>query len=227
MFAGGRRRRRARVDLMPKPGHPSADFPSVAMLVHRRLGGEADRVQGVRLQNEGEPWGRSLAGRGRGRTTGRSRLDQAAIRAAKGTRARHRRSALGEGGGRRPQLPSSTDCVAWTDTRPTESRWITQPFGLRSRQAAVAVGSRHTPFPARTPAILAGATTAARPGGWHAGKNPCVAVAVDSPVDNVVGAGIKPQSRYPDRAVREVSCETHCVARSSRARPRCAAGPRA
>jgi len=52
-------------------------------------------------------------------------------------------------------------------------------------------------------AILAGATTAARRAGWHARNNPWVAAAVDSLVGNVVGAGIKPQSTHPDRAVRE------------------------
>ncbi|TCT05390.1 lambda family phage portal protein [Tepidamorphus gemmatus] len=52
-------------------------------------------------------------------------------------------------------------------------------------------------------AILAGATTAARRAGWYARNNPWVAAAVDSLVGNVVGAGIKPQSAHPDRAVRE------------------------
>jgi len=52
-------------------------------------------------------------------------------------------------------------------------------------------------------AILAGATTAARRAGWYARNNPWVATAVDSLVGNVVGAGIKPQSTHPDRAVRE------------------------
>ena len=52
-------------------------------------------------------------------------------------------------------------------------------------------------------AILAGATTAARRAGWYARNNPWVAAAVDSLVGNVVGAGIKPQSTHPDRAVRE------------------------
>uniref|UniRef100_UPI0040483531 phage portal protein n=1 Tax=Yoonia sp. TaxID=2212373 RepID=UPI0040483531 len=53
-------------------------------------------------------------------------------------------------------------------------------------------------------AILAGATTAARRAGWYARNNPWVAAAVDSLVGNVVGAGIKPQSTHPDRAVREL-----------------------
>jgi capsid protein len=52
-------------------------------------------------------------------------------------------------------------------------------------------------------AILAGATTAARRAGWYARNNPWVSAAVDSLVGNVVGAGIKPQSTHPDRAVRE------------------------
>lgn len=52
-------------------------------------------------------------------------------------------------------------------------------------------------------AILAGATTAARRAGWYARNNPWVAAAVDSLVGNAVGAGIKPQSTDPDRAVRE------------------------
>lgn len=52
-------------------------------------------------------------------------------------------------------------------------------------------------------AILAGAITAARRAGWYARNNPWVAAAVDSLVGNVVGAGIKPQSTHPDRAVRE------------------------
>lgn len=52
-------------------------------------------------------------------------------------------------------------------------------------------------------AILAGATAAARRAGWYARNNPWVAAAVDSLVGNVVGAGIKPQSTHPDRAVRE------------------------
>ncbi len=52
-------------------------------------------------------------------------------------------------------------------------------------------------------AILAGATPAARRAGWYARNNPWVASAVDSLVGNIVGAGIKPQSTHPDRAVRE------------------------
>ena len=52
-------------------------------------------------------------------------------------------------------------------------------------------------------AILASATTAARRAGWYARNNPWIAAAVDSLVSNVVGAGIKPQSTHPDRAVRE------------------------
>jgi lambda family phage portal protein len=51
--------------------------------------------------------------------------------------------------------------------------------------------------------ILAGAATAARRAGWYARNNPWVAAAVDSLVGNVIGAGIKPQSEHPDRAVRE------------------------
>ena len=51
--------------------------------------------------------------------------------------------------------------------------------------------------------ILAGATTAARRAGWYARNNPWVTASVDSLVGNVVGAGIKPQSTHPDRAVRE------------------------
>ncbi len=51
--------------------------------------------------------------------------------------------------------------------------------------------------------ILAGATTAAHRAGWYARNNPWVTTAVDSLVGNVVGAGIKPQSTHPDRAVRE------------------------
>jgi len=52
-------------------------------------------------------------------------------------------------------------------------------------------------------AILAGATPAARRAGWYARNNPWIVAAVDSLVGNVVGAGIKPQSTHPDRAVRE------------------------
>ncbi len=52
-------------------------------------------------------------------------------------------------------------------------------------------------------AILAGATPAARRAGWYARNNPWVAAAVESLVGNVIGAGIKPQSTHPDRAVRE------------------------
>ena len=52
-------------------------------------------------------------------------------------------------------------------------------------------------------ATLAGATTAARRAGWYPRNNPWIAAAVDSLVGNVVGAGIKPQSTHPDRAVRE------------------------
>ena len=48
-------------------------------------------------------------------------------------------------------------------------------------------------------AILADATTAAQRAGWYARNNPWIAAAVDS----LVGAGIKPQSTHPDRAVRE------------------------
>ena len=51
--------------------------------------------------------------------------------------------------------------------------------------------------------ILAGANTAARRAGWYARNNPWITAAVDSLVGNVVGAGIKPQSSHPDRAVRE------------------------
>ncbi len=52
-------------------------------------------------------------------------------------------------------------------------------------------------------AILSGATTAARRAGWYARNNPWVSAAVDRLVGNVVGAGIKPQSTHPGRAVRE------------------------
>ena len=51
-------------------------------------------------------------------------------------------------------------------------------------------------------AILAGVTTAVRRAGWYARNNPWIAAA-DSLVGSVVGAGIKPQSTHPDRAVRE------------------------
>lgn len=52
-------------------------------------------------------------------------------------------------------------------------------------------------------AFFAGATTAARRAGRYARNNPRVAAAVDNLVGNVAGAGIKPQSAHPDRAVRE------------------------
>lgn len=52
-------------------------------------------------------------------------------------------------------------------------------------------------------AILVGATTAARRGGWYARNNPWVAAAVDSLVGNVVGAGIKPRCIRPERMSSE------------------------
>ena len=53
------------------------------------------------------------------------------------------------------------------------------------------------------PAILAGATVAARRAGWYARNNPWVTAAVESLVGNVVGAGIKPRSAHPDPQVRQ------------------------
>ncbi len=96
------------------------------MLAHRPLGREADRVEGVRLQNDGEPWSRSLVGRGRGRTTGSSRLDQAAIQAAKGKRARHRRSALGEGGA------EDRNCLLPRTALPGPAQGRSRAVGLRN-----------------------------------------------------------------------------------------------
>jgi lambda family phage portal protein len=81
-------------------------------------------------------------------------------------------------------------------------------FGLTRTRSFDAAGGGRRWEGARTvdglnTAILAGATTAARRAGWYARNNPWVAAAVDSLVGNVVGAGIKPQSTHPDRAVRE------------------------
>lgn len=81
-------------------------------------------------------------------------------------------------------------------------------FGLPGTRAFDAAGGGRRWEGARrvdglNTAILAGATTAARRAGWYARNNPWVAAAVDSLVGNVVGAGIKPQSTHPDRAVRE------------------------
>ena len=81
-------------------------------------------------------------------------------------------------------------------------------FGLTRTRGFDAAGGGRRWEGARTvdglnTAILAGATTAARRAGWYARNNPWVAAAVDSLVGNVVGAGIKPQSTHPDRAVRE------------------------
>lgn len=53
------------------------------------------------------------------------------------------------------------------------------------------------------PAILAGATVAARRACWYARNNPWVTAAVESLVGNVVGAGIKPRSAHPDPQVRQ------------------------
>ncbi len=82
-------------------------------------------------------------------------------------------------------------------------------LGLANTRAFDAAGGGRRWESARTvdglnTAILAGATTAARRAGWYARNNPWVAAAVDSLVGNVVGAGIKPQSTHPDRAVREL-----------------------
>ena len=81
-------------------------------------------------------------------------------------------------------------------------------FGIAKTRAFDAAGGGRRWESAKTvdglnAAILAGATTAARRAGWYARNNPWVAAAVDSLVGNVVGAGIKPQSTHPDRAVRE------------------------
>jgi capsid protein len=81
-------------------------------------------------------------------------------------------------------------------------------FGLTRTRGFDAAGGGRRWEGARTvdglnTAILAGATTAARRAGWYARNNPWVAAAVDGLVGNVVGAGIKPQSTHPDRAVRE------------------------
>jgi capsid protein len=83
-----------------------------------------------------------------------------------------------------------------------------QLLGLGRTRAFDAAGGGHRWESAKAldglnAAILAGATTAARRAGWYARNNPWVAAAVDSLVGNVVGAGIKPQSTHPDRAVRE------------------------
>lgn len=80
-------------------------------------------------------------------------------------------------------------------------------LGLRGHAFEAAAGGRRWES-AKTvdglnAAVLAGATTAARRAGWYARNNPWVAAAVDSLVGNVVGAGIKPHSIHPDRAVRE------------------------
>jgi len=85
---------------------------------------------------------------------------------------------------------------------------IRRALGLDRRRAFDAAGGGRRWESAKTvdglnAAILAGATTAARRAGWYARNNPWVAAAVDSLVGNVVGAGIKPQSAHPDRAVRE------------------------
>jgi lambda family phage portal protein len=82
-------------------------------------------------------------------------------------------------------------------------------FGIAKTRAFDAAGGGRRWESAKTvdglnAAILAGATTAARRAGWYARNNPWVAAAVDSLVGNVVGAGIKPQSTHPDRAVREM-----------------------
>jgi lambda family phage portal protein len=85
---------------------------------------------------------------------------------------------------------------------------IRRLLGLGNTRAFDAAGGGRRWESARTveglnTAILAGATTAARRAAWYARNNPWVATAVDSLVGNVVGAGIKPQSTHPDRAVRE------------------------
>jgi lambda family phage portal protein len=86
--------------------------------------------------------------------------------------------------------------------------FVQRLFGIGRARAFDAAGGGRRWESAKTvdglnAAILAGATTAARRAGWYARNNPWVAAAVDSLVGNVVGAGIKPQSTHPDRAVRE------------------------
>ena len=81
-------------------------------------------------------------------------------------------------------------------------------LGRRNTRAFDAAGSGRRWESARSidglnTAILSGATTAARRAAWYARNNPWVAAAGDSLVGNVVGAGIKPQSAHPNRAVRE------------------------
>ena len=86
--------------------------------------------------------------------------------------------------------------------------FVQRLFGIGKTRAFDAAGGGRRWESAKTvdglnAAIVAGATTAARRADWYARNNPWVAAAVDSLVGNVVGAGIKPQSAHPDRAVRE------------------------
>jgi lambda family phage portal protein len=85
---------------------------------------------------------------------------------------------------------------------------IRQLFGpVRTRSLDAAGGGRRweqaKSIDSLNATILAGAATAARRAGWYARNNPWVAAAVDSLAGNVIGAGIKPQSMHPERAVRD------------------------
>jgi len=85
---------------------------------------------------------------------------------------------------------------------------IRQFFGsARTRSLDAAAGGRRweqaRSIDSLNTTILASASTAARRAGWYARNNPWVAAAVDSLAGNVIGAGIKPQSLHPDRAVRD------------------------
>ena len=77
----------------------------------------------------------------------------------------------------------------------------------RNRSLEAAGGGRRwehaKSIPSLNTTILSGGTIAAQRGAWYARNNPWIAAAVDSLTGNIVGAGIKPQSMHPDRAVRE------------------------
>lgn len=85
---------------------------------------------------------------------------------------------------------------------------IRQFFGsARTRSLDAAAGGRRweqaRSIDRLNATILASASTAARRAGWYARNNPWVSAGVDSLAGNVIGAGIKPQSLHPDRAVRD------------------------
>ena len=77
----------------------------------------------------------------------------------------------------------------------------------RNRSLEAAGGGRRwehaKSIPSLNTTILSGGTIAAQRGAWYARNNPWIAAAVESLTGNIVGAGIKPQSMHPDRAVRE------------------------